>query len=57
MRVVFQILTDTQSWAFPLMAASAWVEVGGLAWWAVDLWRVMGRRREEKATLPASVLP
>ncbi|MBI3668085.1 MAG: DUF1858 domain-containing protein [Acidobacteria bacterium] len=44
MRVVFQILTDTQSWAFPLMAASAWIEVTGLAWWAIDLWRAMSRR-------------
>jgi hypothetical protein len=44
MRVVFQILTDSYSWAYPVMAASAWIEVTGLAVWAVDLWMAMGRR-------------
>ena len=44
MRVAFQILTDSYSWAYPVMAASAWIEVTGLAIWAVDLWRAMGRR-------------
>jgi hypothetical protein len=43
MRVLFQILTDTQPWAFPVMAVSAWVEVTGLAIWAIDLWRSMNR--------------
>ena len=43
MRVLFQILTDTQPGAFPVMAVSAWVEVTGLAIWAVDLWRSMNR--------------
>ena len=42
-RVLFQILTDTQAWAFPIMAVSAWIEVTGLALWAVDLWRAMNR--------------
>jgi hypothetical protein len=44
MRVVFQILTDTYPWAYPVMAASAWIEVTGLAIWAFDLWRAMVRR-------------
>jgi hypothetical protein len=44
MRVVFQILTDTYAWAYPVMAASAWIEVAGLSIWAVDLWKSMGRR-------------
>ena len=44
MRVVFQILTDSYTWAYPVMAASAWVEVAGLAIWAVDLWKTIGRR-------------
>ena len=44
MRVVFQILTDSYTWAYPFMAASAWIEVSGLAIWAFDLWRSMGRR-------------
>jgi uncharacterized protein involved in response to NO len=44
MRVVFQILTDSYAWAYPVMAASAWIEVTGLAIWAVDLWMAMGRR-------------
>ncbi len=43
MRVLFQILTDTQPWAFPVMAVSAWVEVTGLTIWAVDLWRSMNQ--------------
>lgn len=41
MRVVFQILTDSQQWAYPLMGLSAWIEVTGLMLWAVDLWRAM----------------
>jgi hypothetical protein len=44
MRVVFQILTDSYTWAYPFMAASAWIEVSGLAIWAFDLWMSMGRR-------------
>jgi hypothetical protein len=44
MRVVFQILTDSYSWAYPVMAASAWIEVAGLAFWAFDLLSAMGRR-------------
>jgi hypothetical protein len=44
MRVLFQILTDTQSWAYPVMAVSAWVEVTGILLWAVDLWRTMSSR-------------
>jgi hypothetical protein len=48
MRVLFQILTDTQPWAFPVMAVSAWVEVAGLSIWAVDLWRSMNHRLETR---------
>jgi hypothetical protein len=44
MRVIFQILTDSYGWAYPVMAVSAWIEVTGLAIWAFDLWRAMGRR-------------
>jgi hypothetical protein len=51
MRVVFQILTDSQSWAYPLMGISAWVEVSGLILWAIDLWRAMSRRPD---TAPAA---
>ncbi len=50
MRVIFQILTDSRSWAYPLMGLSAWVEVTGLTLWAVDLWRAMGRRPEAAGT-------
>jgi len=46
MRVVFQILTDSGKWAFPVMGISAWVEVTGLILWAVDLWRAMSGRAE-----------
>jgi hypothetical protein len=50
MRVAFQILTDTFVWAYPVMAASAWIEVIGLAIWAVDLWMAMRRRPATGAT-------
>jgi hypothetical protein len=46
MRVLFQILTDTQHWAYPVMGASAWIEITGLSIWAIDLWRTMGRKPE-----------
>jgi hypothetical protein len=49
MRVTFQILTDSQKWAYPLMAVSAWVEVTGLILWAIDLWRAMNARPETAA--------
>lgn len=44
MRVLFQILTDSYSWAYTPMGVSAWLEVSGLALWAIDLWRTMGLR-------------
>jgi Domain of unknown function (DUF1858)/NnrS protein len=44
MRVLFQVLTDTYSWAYPLMGISAWLEVTGLIFWAIDLWRAMASR-------------
>lgn len=44
MRVVFQILTDSGHWAFPVTALSAWVEVAGLSLWAFDLWHTMNHR-------------
>lgn len=44
MRVTFQILTDRYEWAYPVMGISAWVEVTGLALWAIDLWRAMSAR-------------
>jgi hypothetical protein len=50
MRVLFQILTDSYAWAYPFMAASAWIEVSGLAIWAFDLWRSMGRRPQVAAS-------
>jgi hypothetical protein len=53
MRVVFQILTDSYSWAYPVMAASAWIEVAGLAIWAFDLWSAMGRRPQVAASCGA----
>jgi hypothetical protein len=49
MRVVFQILTDSHRWAYPLMGISAWIEVTGLILWAVDLWRAMSARTEPVA--------
>ncbi|MBI3694792.1 MAG: DUF1858 domain-containing protein, partial [Acidobacteria bacterium] len=55
MRVLFQILTDTQPWAFPVMAVSAWVEVTGLAWWATDLWRAMSHKPALAETVQGEV--
>ncbi len=58
MRVFFQILTDSQPWAYPWMGASAWVEVSGLVVWAIDLWRAMGRGPEaEHASTRAEIAP
>jgi hypothetical protein len=58
MRVVFQILTDSRSWAYPLMGISAWLEVTGLILWAIDLWRAMDRRPDTAiATQPVSIEP
>jgi hypothetical protein len=58
MRIVFQILTDSQRWAYPLMGLSAWVEVTGLTLWAVDLWRAMSCRPQTvTAPEPASIGP
>lgn len=56
MRVLFQILTDTQSWAFPVVAMSAWIEVAGLIWWAVDLWRTMTYRPTLAMEIPETVV-
>jgi hypothetical protein len=50
MRVVFQILTDSFPWAYPVMAVSAWIEVTGLAIWAFDLWGAMSQRPRATAT-------
>jgi hypothetical protein len=56
MRVVFQILTDSQSWAYPSMGISAWVEVTGVILWAIDLWRAMARRPDTPtAAQPISI--
>jgi hypothetical protein len=44
MRIIFQILTDSYSWAYPLMGISAWLEVTGLTLWAIDLWQAMAGR-------------
>jgi hypothetical protein len=55
MRVLFQILTDTQAWAFPWMALSAWIEIAGLIWWAVDLWRTMNHKPTEARGLTGAV--
>src|SRR6185437_15810680 len=57
MRVVFQILTDSQKWAFPLMGISAWVEVTGLILWAIDLWRAMGRHPETAGASRGTIGP
>jgi len=53
MRVGFQILSDHAGWAFAPMAASAWVEVTGLALWAVDLWRAMNAHSAAPEAAPS----
>ncbi len=53
MRVGFQVLTDLFGWAFPPAAASAPVEIAGLAVWAWDLrrtWNSAGEANAETAT-------
>ncbi|HZS50190.1 MAG TPA: NnrS family protein [Bryobacterales bacterium] len=55
MRVLFQILTDTQPWAYPWMALSAWIEVAGLIWWAIDLWRTMDHKPSQARGLAGAV--
>lgn len=58
MRVLFQILTDSYQWAYPLMGISAWLEVTGLILWAVDLWRAMARRPDTAgASEPVAIGP
>ncbi|HWB85315.1 MAG TPA: DUF1858 domain-containing protein [Bryobacteraceae bacterium] len=55
MRVFSEILTDFYGWAYPVAAVSAWVEVSGLALWAIDLWMAMNRRPSARAPHPISL--
>jgi hypothetical protein len=40
-RVVFQILTDFQPWAFSVMGISGFIEVTALSLYGIDLWRTL----------------
>jgi hypothetical protein len=44
LRVAGQTLTDFLPAAFPLTACSGFLEVAGLAWWGLHLWRIMSGR-------------
>ncbi len=44
LRVVGQTLTDFSLEAFPYTAVSGFLEVAGLTWWGLHLWRIMAGR-------------
>ncbi len=44
LRVSLQIGTDFTPISFPLVGISGLLEVSGLAWWGVHLWRIMAAR-------------
>jgi hypothetical protein len=48
-RVLLQILTDwSPQTAYPLVGFTGFVEVVGLAWWGIHLWRVMNLARRHR---------
>jgi NnrS protein len=49
-RVLLQILTDwSPKIAYPLIGFTGFVEVVGLAWWGIHLWRVMNMARTHRS--------
>jgi hypothetical protein len=48
LRVVFQILTDFSSRAFPVAGISGLLEVTGIAVWGVGLWRLMAAQPQSE---------
>ena len=44
LRVSLQTLTDFTSMAYPFVGISGVLEVTGLAWWGIHLWRIMNGR-------------
>jgi len=51
LRVCTQTLTDFTAAAYPIAGISGLLELTGLAFWGIHLWRLMGSRREAEETL------
>jgi len=57
-RVLLQITTDFYpNVAYPLVGLTGFIEVVALAWWGIELWRVMNRSRTERAKVLAPPFP
>ncbi|MGH9344395.1 MAG: NnrS family protein [Terriglobia bacterium] len=49
-RVVLEILTDSQPGiAYPLIGITGFLELTALAWWGIELWRVMNLSKTHRA--------
>jgi hypothetical protein len=57
LRVVFQIVTDFTSWAFPVAGVSGVLEVTALAVWAAHLWAVMAGRPRYRLAATVGYVP
>ncbi len=51
LRVALQIGTDFTAFAFPVVGFSGVLEVSGIAFWGVHLWRIMAGWRPEEETV------
>jgi hypothetical protein len=57
-RVVLQILTDfIPRIAYPLVGYTGFIEVTALAWWGIELWRVMNRAKTNRTRVLAAPFP
>jgi hypothetical protein len=48
LRVSLQLATDFTPVAFPLVGVTGFIEVVGLAWWGIELWRTMNLARTHR---------
>ncbi len=48
LRVTLQLATDFTPAAYPLVGFTGFIEVVGLAWWGVELWRTMNLARTHR---------
>jgi len=46
LRVGLQLATDFSQAVYPLMGVSGFIEVAGVVWWAVEIWRAMDSVQE-----------
>ena len=49
LRVTLQLATDFTPAAFPLVGFTGFIEVVGLAWWGIELWRTMNLARTHRS--------